>query len=1300
MISQSGKKILEQFVSKAKTLLIQNVVSVLQQYYGIWEDGHRLSEHGLTHRDADTLHTARLLHERLEHIKNGLPDGSSRVEATAVAQLIAEQAFTILNRFCALRMSEERGLILESVGRKTESEGFVSYDMLTGQGAAASEYMRYKWYIFSVFDELSVELPSVFNRYSPYGLIFPDETTLDRLLGLLNAPELSSYYDEQTGATVNFWKEDETIGWIYQYYNSSEERRRMRDASGKPRNSREMAVRNQFFTPDYVVRFLTDNSLGRMWLEMTGGKSRITDLCTYLVHRDDEVLPQRDLKDPTELSVLDPTCGSMHFGLYVYEVLEYIYRDAWENHPTLLQKYRYTKTWDSFRQLIPELILEHNLYGCEIDPRALQIAALSLWLRAQRSYAAIGLSRENRPSIKRSHLVLAEPMPGNKKMLKCLLEELELPMQRLIQKIWEKMQYAGEAGLLIKMEQEIEAEIEDLRKRWGRINEQNSIDLFSQTQEADIEKAKRIARLMRREEKEAFFDRITERLQEALHTLSEHLSHDEGYENALFKEDATRGFAFIELCQRKYDVILMNPPFGEGSEKTSGYLDKNYPCWCRNLVCAFFDRMQELLTEDGKVGAIFDRTVLIKSSYEVFRKRNICGFISFCADTGWGVLDANVETSTLVLSKNGSEQKGVFFDILDINPVEKHNQLDRLVTDHSHHVANSRVYVNKSVDFANLPNTIIGYYFNDSILSIFKCKNLEEKGIVSKKGHDLSANIYPRLFYEVINTANFLHMYNGGPFNMFYFPYYDMVMWKEEIIRTDSLCNIRSLHLQLLGTVGFGKRGEILDAHVLKKGSIFTREGIGIPNLTKIQGETTLGYLNSILAQYAINLYCAQHKGNGYVNLLPMPDYESKQSEIVRIVSEIIDLKRWWFSLDETNLEYRGFIGQIAIGDSLEQTFDCLQEKLTYDYTRYQELVKENDALWMDLADIEEHSEFRQTLEAYKLRRPYEELLSIDGASHENVLNRKVLAQELVMELTGIAFGRWDIAFRLHPEQIPPFGDVFDALPFMPVVALDHAAEEYPVPIPADGILLGDGQHRFSIVSHVRAVMHMLWGARADNLEYELCRLIETEDLQSYFDSPQGFFDYHFKRYTKSRRKAPIYWPVSSEKGNFTFWTYYPKLSTNTLPQLVLMLEQQQIALQQEVQRMSLAGKKPEENRLRLQIAEIQNFEAELQRIIQLPYKPGHDDGIPVTASPLVNLFRHNGWRSACQENWDQLQEGEYDWSHLAYTLYPARIREKVKEDWCLALTHGLEELCENKPKPKRERRSKPEVIQGMLDMD
>lgn len=1297
MISTSGRKILMQFVNDVKSLLTHNIIATLQQHYGIWADGHVIPVGQLTTSDANVVYRARMLRGRLQYIKNSLPADSTNIDMKAVQQLTAEQAFTILNRFCAVRMCEERGLIMPSIAEGYDSAGFVSYDMVTGQGVVGTRYERYCWYMQSLYDELSIELPSVFDRYSPYGLMWPDENTLTKLFELINNENLTAFYDTQTGQTVDFWQEDETLGWIFQYYNSLEERRKMRDESNRPRNSREMAVRNQFFTPDYVVRFLTDNSLGRIWYEMTGGHTTITDLCQYMIYRQGEELTPRPIKEPTELSMLDPACGSMHFGLYTFDVMEAIYMDAWDNQPDLLSQYRYTETRESFARLVPKLILENNIYGAEIDPRALQIAALSLWLRAQQSWSKLNVPREERPVIERSHLVLAEPMPGNKRMLKLLTEQLDKPMQRLLIKIWEKMQYAGEAGLLIKMEKEIEEEIEDLRKNWSKVNVAQGASLFdSDEKKAEIyaEDGKILA-LTKKEAKTAFFATIVEKLQEALHNLSSRLSEEEGYENTLFANDAVRGFAFIELCQKRYDVILMNPPFGEGSESTIGYLDDHYACWCKNLVCAFFDRMQELLVDNGLVGSIFDRTVLIKSSYQPFRKKNICGFISACADTGWGVLDASVETSTLVLSKTPSENReGVFFDVLDDAPSVKAENL----LSYTYGNNDDKTFICKSSDFANLPNTIIGYYFEDHILDFFKNKNLQDRGFESKKGHDLAANIYPRLFFEITDTINFSHMYNGGAFRMFYMPYYDVVKWNENIVRSDKLCNIRSLHLQKLGTVGYGKRGDILDSHILKKDYIFTREGIGVPNMSPTNGKCVLSYLNSIVSQYTINLYCEQHKGNGYINILPMPDYASRLSDIERIINEIIHIKRWWFSLDETNLEYHGFIAQIITGYHIEESIDQLQEKLTSDYNRYQDLVKQNDDLWMDLADIEEDSDFRATLNAYKSRRPYEELLSIDGASSGNIINKQVMAQEIVMELVGMAFGRWDIRYATHPASIPPFGDVFDPLPFMPVVSLNaEDAQTYSLSVPADGILMGDGTHPDSLVRRVQEVMQSLWQANADEIESELCQLIGVESLQTYLESPQGFFEYHFKRYTKSRRKAPIYWPISSPDGKVTVWIYYPKLNDQTLPHLLLLLSKERTAAQSDLTAAQLTNDKKREAALLSLLDEIHTLETELQRVNDLPYKPNHDDGIPVTAAPLLNTFRHNGWKKECQSNWEELQQGEYDWSHLAYSLYPARIRDKAKKDWCMALTHGLEELCENKPKEKKLRKKRGEEAEQQL---
>ena len=189
----------------------------------------------------------------------------------------------------------------------------------------------------------------------------------------------------------------------------------------------------------------------------------------------------------------------------------------------------------------------------------------------------------------------------------------------------------------------------------------------------------------------------------------------------------------------------------------------------------------------------------------------------------------------------------------------------------------------------------------------------------------------------------------------------------------------------------------------------------------------------------------------------------------------------------------------------------------------YLELVKQNDDLWMDLAGIAQDSEFRKTLNDYKSERPYEELLSIDNASSQNMIDRSVMAQEIVQELVGMAFGRWDISYAQGKKPLPEFGDVFDALPFMPEVSLKERSANYPINIPNDGILSNDPNSHLCLAARVREVILLIWGEeRADDIEYELCGLLGCNSLQAYFENPKGFFAYHFKRYTKSRRKAPI----------------------------------------------------------------------------------------------------------------------------------------------------------------------------------
>lgn len=387
----------------------------------------------------------------------------------AYDRLAREIGFTTLNRLAALRMAEERGLIVESVGKGFGSAGFMMYEQVA-RDALGGRAVTYRAYLECLYDELAVDLPLLFDRANPESRVFPSERCLEDVLGLLNDPALAQ-----------IWWEDEAIGWIYQYYNDPVERKKMREASQAPRNSRELAVRNQFFTPRYVVEFLTDNTLGRIWYEMRQGETRLTDECRYLVRRPAEIflepgenpppagsgeadlsqeellrqpghVPHRANQDPRDLKILDPARGSGHFLLYCFDLLETVYEEAYEAED-VGQTLRVTyPDPEEFRRAVPGLVLAHNLHGIEIDPRACQIAALSLWLRAQRSYQRLSLKPAERPRITRSNIVCAEPMSGESDLLEDFIADLDPPLLgQIVRAVFDNMKLAGEAGSLLKI---------------------------------------------------------------------------------------------------------------------------------------------------------------------------------------------------------------------------------------------------------------------------------------------------------------------------------------------------------------------------------------------------------------------------------------------------------------------------------------------------------------------------------------------------------------------------------------------------------------------------------------------------------------------------------------------------------------------------------------------------------------------------------------------------------------------------------------------------------------------------------
>ena len=926
-LTQGATNKIKSFVQSVKKLLMNEFTAQIQQYYGIRPDGSYLMVEELATKDGAIIQTARLLRERLSYLEGTIAGSNKKEEA--VEQLVREQAFTILNRFAALRMAEERNIIPETIKKGYNSEGFQVFDQLSGGAQTAEQFVRYTWFLKAMFDELAIDLPAVFDRFSPYALLFPSEKVMLELLDIIDDEDLSIYREEGQ-QPMNLWEEDETIGWVYQYYNSREEISAMREASGAPRNSRELAVRNQFFTPRYVVQFLVDNSLGRQWFEMTNGQTDLIDSCQYMVKREHEIflekgeaipdtiieganyIEYRALKDPRDILMLDPACGSMHFGLYCFDLFEQIYIEAWDNHPELMTDLRDKYLREDYIKRIPGYILMYNIHGVDIDPRAIQIAGLSLWLRAQKSYKKLGLQPADRPTIKKSNLVVAEPMPGDENLLSEFTRSLPGPISKLVRVIWDKMQLAGETGLLLKIEEELKKEIEIAKEEYKQYKGGSTqASIFGGTEET---KAAEMAAIYGKEQKinKDFFDTAEEEVLKALKKFAENAEGEHTFQKLLFAEDTARGFAFIELCRKRYDVIVMNPPFGAGSNATVDYYKTNYSDWGKNILCCFFSRMNEIVSIRGNVGSIFDRTVLIKSSYEEFRLNQLIGKIKSVADTGWDVLDANVETTVFNLEEYSNS--GSFIDLRNCD--DKNKALLKSIKERD-------FLIRSSLQFNKLPNSIIGYDYSEFEIDFFaKNKNIKTIANGARQGHALNSFKHFRLWWESISSLNWKNAYKSIEFSSFYSECREIVWYKDNgnFIRLDKSLRSSNASLQLKKGVGYGKRGEFWDTHILRPETVFTHEGQSIPDLTLNEMYHLTLYTNSILSQYIINLFCGQHKGNGYVNLLPVPKYNG---ELNIGLEEIIKLKQKWLGYDETSQEFSNrLILELIDSENLPNLFE------------------------------------------------------------------------------------------------------------------------------------------------------------------------------------------------------------------------------------------------------------------------------------------------------------------------------------------------------------------------------------------
>ena len=276
----------------------------------------------------------------------------------------------------------------------------------------------------------------------------------------------------------------------------------------------------------------------------------------------------------------------------------------------------------------------------------------------------------------------------------------------------------------------------------------------------------------------------------------------------------------------------------------------------------------------------------------------------------------------------------------------------------------------------------------------------------------------------------------------------------------------------------------------------------------------------------------------------------------------------------------------------------------------------------------------------------------------------------LISWAMGVAFGRFDWRLATGEREAPPEPDPFDPLPAKSPGMLPDDAEPFHA---HSSILVDDRGHPNDLARLIEEVL-----ARVE--------APVPADVRRWLQ--RDFFALHLKQYSKSRRKAPIYWPLSTSSGSYTLWLYYPSLTDQTLFTAVNdFIEPKLKQVGQDVAALRTKGstrsRDDEKTFESLQTLELELIELrDTLLAIAQSYRPNHDDGVQITAAPLWQLFRHKPWQKILKDTWAKLEKGDYDWAHLAMAYWPDRVREKCLTDKSLAIAHDLEHLYVE-PEPK-----------------
>ena len=643
------------------------------------------------------LHGKRLHFE--EMLENHI--GETGCYINAREKLLDELTFTLFNRIAAIKVMEAASLFPPVITKQPEhgdrSFGHKAWleirpDMRTEELEGIRDYIKH------AFNELGQTLP-LYSKEFPYALL-PDAISLNDIIDAFNAVEKDPQVED------HIWQSDDILGWLYESYNNVK-KAAFKESKAKAEYDK-VSLQSQVYTPRWVVQFLVENSLGKLYLEMYPD-SEIKD--HYKIANAPKT-QERKPKPLHEIKLIDPACGSGNFLLYAFDFFYALYLDQIEN---------YGADYDEAD--IPKLIIENNLHGIDLDDRAIQLAQLGLYIKARKKRRTIGSLQFK--------VVSSDFFLPNYAETRHIFEDgtgLNRLQKELIADIWSDLQYAYKFGSLIRLDEKLKAKLSSLEAEQG-VSQQ---ELFSGEEKKVSRNPVQLGLFTANdiEHQKEFIKTFFSNLKKAV----EHYAKAKG--NTFLAGKTQDAITFLELLSIEYDVATANPPYTDSSDfgvELKAFIDDNYKTPFKfhiNLYATFIKRCYEFVRDDGLIAMLHPLTFMYIKSFEDVRKFILDKMhIKLLAELGFGGVfeDVQVDVCMYVLKKGSELENGIYFDLkIYKNHTNKPNIFSKIYTNFLNGIEDKHVFLLPQSKLKIIKSFPFIYWISDQFRAKFESKSIDE----------------------------------------------------------------------------------------------------------------------------------------------------------------------------------------------------------------------------------------------------------------------------------------------------------------------------------------------------------------------------------------------------------------------------------------------------------------------------------------------------------------------------------------------------------------------------------------------